>query len=73
MTVTVLVGGILHGFVEGVDAKQLTEFRDRLLKELPPYAVPTSLHPTDRLPRNANDKIDATNLTHQVKSGLLSQ
>ena len=64
---TVLVDETLHSFVEGIDAENLAKFRVLLLEQLPPYAIPASIHPTHRLPRNANDKIDAAKLSQLVK------
>ena len=66
---TVLVDDSLHCFVEGVDPEDLAEIRDRLSAHLPSYAIPGFFHPTDRLPRNTNDKIDAQALSRRIVTG----
>ncbi len=70
---TVLAGGELHGFVEGIPQADIAGFRKKLQDQLPAYAVPRELHPTAALPRNANDKIDSGVLTRQVEQEMVGQ
>ncbi len=64
---TVHTGGRLITFIEGPRGADLTALRKSLGETLPAYAVPDELRYIDRLPRNANDKIDTLALLEQVR------
>ena len=63
----VLTRGELHGFVEGVRHEDLPALHGKLVRQLPPYAIPAELHVVERFPRNANDKIDAAALARSLE------
>jgi len=55
---TVFVNDQLHSFIETIDLPELFEFKKKLAEYLPDYEIPDFIHATDRLPVNANDKVD---------------
>ena len=65
---TLMVGSSLHSFVEGDGELDAIHLRRQLMKRLPSYGVPESIHVIDRLPRNQNDKIDAMALAERLKA-----
>ncbi|HXM54493.1 MAG TPA: amino acid adenylation domain-containing protein [Candidatus Dormibacteraeota bacterium] len=52
------VGRRLAAYVAGVDESRLPELRERLAARLPEYMLPATWQLLDRLPRNANGKVD---------------
>lgn len=55
--------GQLVGFVEAESKiNDATVFRRDLVERVPAYAIPAELHVLNKLPRNANDKIDVSAL-----------
>jgi len=59
---TIYTGEQLHCFIEASQLPSIFEFRERLSSVLPEYAIPQHLHTIDKLPLNANDKIDRKRL-----------
>ena len=65
---TVYVEGEIHSFVETNKEMDFEYLRDRILKILPDYACPSTIHALPSLPRNANDKIDSRALENTLKT-----
>lgn len=59
--------GRLVGFVESADGN-VEALRNGMTGTLPAYAIPQEIRVLDRLPRNANDKIDAGALLSRMQS-----
>jgi D-alanine--poly(phosphoribitol) ligase subunit 1 len=55
-----MIGGSLHAFVEvaALESFDAGALKQKLLQHLDSYAIPSQFHAWDRLPRNANDKLD---------------
>ena len=53
-------------FYESASELSPAAFREGLLKSLPKYMLPTAFHRLDRIPLNANGKIDRQNLINRL-------
>ena len=53
-------------FYESAGELSPAAFREKLLKSLPKYMLPTTVHRLDRIPLNANGKIDRQNLISRL-------
>lgn len=60
--------GVLHSFVESVDAVDEERVRELLSKRLPFHSVPKTVRALPSLPRNANGKIDRQKLGELIPS-----
>ena len=63
---TVFADNALHCSVEGADKLDVNAIRDGMIRTLPEYAVPSVIRQLESLPRNANEKIDASALAKRV-------
>jgi D-alanine--poly(phosphoribitol) ligase subunit 1 len=63
---TIVVGDVLHSFVESVDDVDQDRVRAHLSKSLSFQSVPKTIRPLQSLPRNPNGKIDREALERSI-------